>query len=136
MKEKIKKIIKSNKLLYQLILPIVKLKHKRRIRVQNYFDKIFSNVLEGEHTVTLNNIPGKFEIDARSHILKTILVFNEYEPDIVKHILENTSSSKDAINVGANIGVYTNLLATRINENLKVLAVEPTPNAFKHLKNY
>ncbi len=65
--------------------------------------------------------------------MKKILLSKDYEPEIVDLILRNIDPDKDAINVGANIGLYTNFLADKISNNSRVLAVEPTPNAFKLL---
>lgn len=84
--------------------------------------------------MTLENVPGRFAVDVRSHILRKILLEKRYEPEIVSIILKHLDPSKDAINVGANIGLYANLLASNIQSNCKVLAVEPTPSAFSFLK--
>ena len=134
MLQSIKAIIKNNKFLYSLISPVLEIKRRIDYRDQIFFDQIFSNIVEGNLIVTIDNIPGMFEIDARSHILKRVLISKEYEPEIVNLILKNINPEKDAINVGANIGLYTNLLANNIDSNCKVLAVEPTPNAYKLLK--
>lgn len=134
MKKTFKKFIKSNKVLSSVILPIFNVRSRNRNKNRIAFEKIFSNIVEGSLTVTVENIPGEFEIDARSHILKRILLKKDYEPEIVNHILTNINPTKDAINIGSNIGLFTNLLANNINNNCKVLAIEPTPNAYKYLR--
>jgi len=98
------------------------------------FHEIFSNVIEGSLVVTINNIPGEYEIDCRSHILSRILITKGYEFSIVENIKNNILLEKDAINIGANIGIFTNLLAHLINSDKKVLSIEPTPNAYKYLE--
>lgn len=128
----LKNIIKKNKSLFRILSNI---KNYKSIKQSKYYEDFFSNVLEGNVVVNLNNIPGNYEFDARSHILKRVLLEKEYEPKIVKLILENTNSSQDAINIGANIGLYSNLLAFNIDSNKKVLAIEPTPSAYKLLNN-
>jgi FkbM family methyltransferase len=135
MKQKIKEIFRKNKFIYGLLLPLYKIKRRINYRHQIFFDKLFLSIVEGNLIVNVNNIPGQFEMDARSHILKNILLSKDYEPEIVNLIQKNIDPSKDAINIGANIGLYTIFLANRINANSKVLAIEPTPNAFKFLKS-
>jgi len=134
MKNNIKMLIKKSKLLSLIFLPVIKVKKKLNDKKLKYYNYFFSNVQGGKVKVQLKNIPGQFEIDARSHILKRILLTKEYEPDITELILKNTDPTKDAINIGANIGLFTNLIANTINANCKVLAIEPTPNAFNLLK--
>ena len=134
MKHRIKELLTNNKIANSLLSPLIEIKRKISNPNVYFFNKIFSNIIEGNLIVTVDNIPGKFEIDARSHILKKVLISKEYEPEIVDLILKNVNPEKDAINVGANIGLYVNLLADNIQLNGKVLAIEPTPNAFHLLK--
>jgi FkbM family methyltransferase len=134
MKKILKSFIINNKFFYLLFLPIIKLKRFYLLRSFKNFEKLFSNVVGGSMVVTMSNISGRYEIDSRSHILERILITKAYEPDIVNLISQKTPVNKDAINVGANIGLYSNLLAELINTDKKVLAIEPTPGAFKYLE--
>ncbi len=129
---KLKKIIKKNKPLFRILSAIKNYGSNKQAR---YYDNFFSNIVEGSMVVTLENISGEYEIDSRSDILKRILIGKEYEPEVSDLILKNINPNKDAINIGANIGLYSNLLAQKLNFNNKVLAIEPTPGAFKMLKN-
>ncbi len=129
---RLKKIIKKNKPLFKVLSAM---KNYSSIKYARYYDTFFSSIVEGTIVVRLKNIEGEYEIDARSDILKRILIGKEYEPEISDLILKKINPNKDAINIGANIGLYSNLLAQSINLNNKVLAIEPTPNAFKILKN-
>lgn len=131
MKKQFKSIIKSNKFSYSIAISILKL-FKNNKQTQ-YFTNIFSNVVNGSLVLTLKNIPGEHEIGVHSHLLKRILITKEYEPDITKLIKSNINSEKDAINIGANIGLFTNLIASKINKDHKVLAIEPTEGAYKLL---
>jgi len=85
--------------------------------------------------VEIKDLPGTYEIDIRSRILRRILLEKEYEPEIVALIKQQVEAGRDAINVGANVGIFAVLLARLIKDNRKVLAVEPTPLAFGHLVN-
>lgn len=129
---------RSNKLLLVVFYPVyILLKVLNRLdnRKNIFLNTLFSNVTDGSLVVKINDIPGVFEIDARSHILKKILLNKNYESAIVSLVMKNLKTDKDAINIGANIGIYTILLANSINKDCRVLAVEPTPLAFKYLTN-
>ncbi len=134
MNKKIIKLIKKNSLLFDILRDIKNYKLNKRAK---YLENIFENVIGGSIVVKISNIPGEYEIDPRSHVLKQILLAKEkeYEPQIVELILKNIDPNKDAINIGANIGLYSNLLADNTSPESKVLAIEPTPRAFKMLKN-
>lgn len=128
--------IKKNKIARFIFFPIILLRrlhiyYKNR-RIRNY-NQLFANVKGGSVLVELKDISGCFEIDSRSHLLRRILINKSYEPHIVSLIKSNIDKEKDAINVGANVGLFANLLSDLINDNQKVLAVEPTPLAFKYL---
>ena len=133
MKQEIKNFIKRNKALNSLAQKILNALGRRD--KSDFYKNFLSNIVEGNLKVTLGNIPGVFGIDARSHILKRILLSKKYEPEIVDQIIKNIDTNKDAINVGANIGLFTNLIAFNINDKCRVLAIEPTPNAFKLLQS-
>ena len=130
MYRKLKRAIKKNKFLFSFLNNILKY---RAVKSEKNYEKIISKIIEGTVIVKAKNIPGEYEIDIRSDILKRIVLTNEYEPDITELILNNLNPNKDAINIGANIGLYANLLATNIKSKQKVLAVEPTPNAYRLL---
>lgn len=130
---KLKNTINDNRALRTIFYPLIKLRRYYYGKMGRYYDEIFSNVNGGSIIVTLSNIPGKYELDARSHVLRSILISKEYEPLIVELIKKYTDKNRDAINIGANIGLYTNLLASLIKTGKKVLSVEPTPNAFRLL---
>lgn len=128
MNRKIKKIIKGS-FLYPLLF---KIKNRKRLKAEKHYELILSNVVGGKAIVEVTNIPGIYELDLRSDILRRILVTKEYEPEITAIILDNLLSNEDAINIGANIGLFTNLLAN--NTTGKVLAIEPTTNAYNSLE--
>jgi FkbM family methyltransferase len=125
-----------NILIRILFFPILLLRRiytKCKNRQIRGYNNIFSNVKGGSLVVSLENIPGNFEIDIRSHLLQRILINKTYEPDIAALIKMKINPERDAINIGANIGLHTNLISNLINNDRKILAVEPTPLAFNYL---
>ena len=132
--KKMKDIFKNNIISKALLMPILNVKNNIKNRRQRLLDTFLSNIIEGNLIVKLKNISGKYVIDVRSHLLSRILMTKDYEPEIVDLILKNIDRSKDAINIGANIGLFTNFIANEIDSDSKVLAIEPTPIAFKLLE--
>lgn len=130
--------IKNSKIVRLLVFPAIFLRRaflKYKNRKLRFYDKLWDNVTGGSLIVNIKDIPGSIEIDYRSDLLKRVLIEKKYEPEIVSLVKENVSNSFDAINVGANIGIFTILLAQLIKKTNTVLAIEPTPIAFSYLKN-
>ncbi|MGK0448402.1 MAG: FkbM family methyltransferase [Polaribacter sp.] len=111
-----------------------KIKNHKELKLEKYYCYFQSNLIEGNIVAKIKNIPGAYEFDLRSDILTRIAITKEYEPEIVDSILKNINPKADAINIGANVGIYANLLAFNIANDNKVLAVEPTSNAYNLLK--
>jgi FkbM family methyltransferase len=131
------KFIKSNKLIYYLFFPLI---YGRSIpqKYKNYkfnklYNSLFDMVIEGSLVVNMPDFRGSFEIDYRSIILRMILKDKDYEPEHVRIIEKYINPSKDAIDVGANVGLFTILLSKIVSEKNKVLSIEPTPLALKYL---
>jgi FkbM family methyltransferase len=127
--------ILSNVRVRKFLSPIIRLKHYKQFAKDEFYNEIFTNVIKGTLIINVKNIKGAFEFDFRSDILKRILKEKEYEPSIVDEINKYLNYTKDVINVGANVGLFVNHIANNINFNQKILAIEPTPNAFKLLKS-
>jgi len=132
----IQKIVKTNGLFRFIFYPIIIIR-RGVLRIINlrYFNyrKLFSNVTEGSLVVKIEDVGGDFEIDARSEILQRILLSKGFEPETASAIKGNVNKGKDAVNIGANVGIFTVMLANLIDNDRKVLAVEPTPLAFEYL---
>jgi FkbM family methyltransferase len=81
------------------------------------------------------NVPsfgGVFQVPVASHLFPRLVETGEYEPEALAILREHESPDKDAIEVGANIGFFTCLLATYLQSG-RVLSVEPTPGAHRRL---
>lgn len=135
MLKKITTQLKANKIIRFLSWPILisrKIYINRKIEL---YKELFTNAKEGSLVVEINDFPGTYEIDIRSNILRWILLNKNYEPEIVSLVKKCLKTDKDAVNIGANVGIFTVLFASLINKDRKVLAVEPTPLAFHYLVN-
>jgi FkbM family methyltransferase len=104
------------------------------IRLSDAYDGIFNTVDSGSAVVRVPDHHGTFEIDCRSHILKQLLCEKSYEPEVVEVIAHHLDPTRDAIDVGANVGLFTVLIARSLHESRRVLAIEPTNGALEYLR--
>lgn len=137
------KKIGKNKVIRIILYPVIKIyrwnkinSHQKYLNNTNkIFDKIFSRVVPNPILVELSEFEGTFEVDIRSDIFRRIALEGSYELDLIKIMAQYLEKEKDAIDIGANIGLFSVYFAKNINENCKVLSIEPTPNAYKLLIN-
>jgi len=132
------KKLKKNKITYLLLYPFISLRRNIARRKENLIKDFLKDsadaVMGGSLIVRVPDFRGIFELDVRSHILHFILVYRDYEHDIVKLIEQYTDPEKDILDVGANIGLHSVLFTRLIKTGSKVLAIEPAPNALKYLE--
>ena len=87
-----------------------------------YYKKLMSNIVSGSVKLTIKGIPSPIEMDIRSDITQRVLLTKEYEYNTVEMIKANIPTDRDAINVGANVGIHTVLMASLCE---RVMAIEP-----------
>jgi FkbM family methyltransferase len=133
-----KNLVKKNKFLLTLLYPLLWIRRKNAIlkerRKSNFLKEIASRINGGSLILDVKDYKGTFEIDFRSDVLQRLLIYNDYEKEIVQLIEKYIDPKKDVLDVGANIGLHTVLFSKLINSDKKVLAFEPTPNALKYLR--
>jgi FkbM family methyltransferase len=95
--------------------------------------KIFKRVVAGTITFDLQEYGGKFDVGIHSDLATRIMFEGAYEPELAKLCSEMIDPGKDAIDVGANVGFYTILMASLLKSGSRVLSLEPTPKAFQLL---
>ncbi|MBN2117228.1 MAG: FkbM family methyltransferase [Anaerolineales bacterium] len=94
-----------------------------------------SDLLAGDVTIRVDEFGGVFSMSGRSSLFQRLSMYKSYEPklvDTVKHLVDR---QRDVIDVGANIGFYTVMFANLIDEERKVLAIEPVNRALQRLHN-
>jgi FkbM family methyltransferase len=131
-------LIKSNNILYFLAYPIIYIR-RLILKVQynlfdKYYNKIFSIVKEGSLVVDISDFEGLFEMDSRSNFLRLIFKYQSYEKEIVDIVRKHINPTRDVIDVGANIGLYSILFSKLIFKDHRVLCIEPSPAAIKYLR--
>jgi FkbM family methyltransferase len=126
----------ENLLLSGLISPAVAAKRYWKQREMAPKIEIYNRLCEilvTDPVIRVDEFNGEFMIDKRSALFQRILTDGYYEPALVANCLQYIDRERDVIDVGANIGFYSVLSAKRIGSNRKVLAIEPTKNAFSRL---
>ncbi len=77
---------------------------------------------------------GSFCVGTRSDLFRILASTGSHEPELLKIASAHLQPNRDAVDVGANIGLYTVHMASRLNEGQRVLAIEPTPAALRRLQ--
>jgi FkbM family methyltransferase len=76
----------------------------------------------------------EFQVDVRSHLFFRCFFKGGYEPELARVCAAHLDSRRDAVDVGANVGFYTVLMARRL-AGRRILAVEPAPSAVERLRS-
>ena len=96
-------------------------------------DALFRDVREGSLVVDVPEFGGAFEMAFQSHVFRRVLKFRSYEPDLARLVGRYLDPRRDAIDVGANVGLFAVLFAKMVVEGGRVVAIEPTPSALRYL---
>lgn len=83
--------------------------------------------------VRLDEFGGDFELDVRSDLFSRVATNGYYEPELADRCRSWADTTRDALDVGANVGFFTCMLA-RTLPSRRVLAIEPTPAALARLR--
>lgn len=92
-----------------------------------------SHMLAEDPVVHVEEFGGSFLLDARSDVLKRLLLDGAYEPRLAEVCRETVPTGRDAIDVGANAGFFSVLLATLLPDQ-RVLAAEPSQSMAGRLR--
>lgn len=88
----------------------------------------FENTLVSEVRLRVEEFDGEFLLGPKSHLLRRVLAFGAYEPELAQLFTSHIAPNRDVIDVGANVGFFTNLAARKLKTG-RVLAIEPTAAA-------
>lgn len=137
---KIKKTIKRSSVAAKVFYSAVAARNAFLNRKNTTQDPVIIDALENlcsmlheDPVLRLSDFKGIFAIDPRSHLFRTLIVKGSYESELLKSIAPYIANERDAIDVGANIGFYTVMLA-KVAKKRRVLSVEPASNALKRLR--
>ena len=77
---------------------------------------------------------GRMRLNGYDHTQAFPFVFGVWEPGVERLVRELLAPGDVAIDVGANVGYYTLLMARAVGPRGKVLAFEPSPVTFERLR--
>lgn len=106
---------------------------RRKHIIQNILLNNLSDLLQEDPVIKIDDFAGSFVLDSRSDLFRRLIINKHYESEFVHLILRYINPDRDALDIGANVGFYTIMLA-RILKQGKVISVEPTRNALKRLR--
>lgn len=90
-------------------------------------------LIVGDVLLKVSEFEGEFYIDPRSDLCIRVLGDGFFEPELVTIAIRATDPERDVIDVGANVGFYTILLAKKLRLGSRVAAFEPAMEAFGNL---
>lgn len=87
------------------------------------------------HIRCLARCEGNFllHVDTSSFLEWSIFFFGRYEPEVLHQIKKHLPTGGVALDVGANVGLLTMVMAQAAGERGRVIAVEPYPGVFRRL---
>jgi FkbM family methyltransferase len=125
---------RAAKALFHPALLIRRALAQRGIAARHRLVRTLQERLAEDPVVEVKEFQGTFLLDRRSHLFARVASEGAYEPELAAVCAANLDPTRDAIDVGANVGFYTNLMARQLRGR-RVLAIEPTPNALSRLKH-
>ncbi len=134
--QRLKELANKYPLIYAALYPAMVMREpfvKWRWRLQEEVLKNLSSVLAEDPVIRIKEFNGIFTIDSHSDLFSRVVLTLEYEPRLVDICQQYLDKDKDVIDVGANVGFYTVMLAKSLNKG-RVISIEPTPNALRRLK--
>tara|TARA_B100001057_G_scaffold251132_1_gene251339 strand:- start:450 stop:1259 length:810 start_codon:yes stop_codon:yes gene_type:complete len=110
------------------------MKTKYKILIAKIISKFLTIFISKNQTVLRNKV--KWNLDLKEAIDLSIYLFGTFERKIsnIKKLLSKKEDSLTIIDIGANIGSVSLILAKTF-ENSKIFAIEPTNYAFNKLSN-
>ena len=106
---------------------------KRRYGVGDRFfaatpacDKRLMALLRPLKSQSVVDVHGHF-LEVDQHDFLGLTINRSYEPEVTAFLKENVAAGQTAIDLGANIGYFTLLLAQLVGEDGQVVAFEPDP---------
>jgi FkbM family methyltransferase len=115
-----------------LTFPSRRYQHWRYTTSKAAFDSL-SEMLAEDPVLRVDEFQGSFRMDARSDLFSRLVVYKEYEPLLAKAAVKFADGSRDFVDIGANVGFYSVLLAQHLTSG-HGYAIEPTAKAFERLR--
>lgn len=133
----LRQIYERNKVVRWATFPMVKARRLWLMRHAQSTQEVFSRLagaLTEDPVIAVRGFPGTFAFGSRSDFFRNVVMSGGYETEWAQLCRQHVNPMRDAIDVGANIGLYSVLLASLLPSR-RVLAIEPTPAAARRLRS-
>ena len=97
------------------------------------FDDVMRLVRSESLDIQLDAFKGVFAVGTETLMIRHILKEGGYETELTELIYEKLDPSKDVVDIGANVGMFSVLFSKSIEPDKKVLCVEPSASVLKRL---
>jgi FkbM family methyltransferase len=91
-------------------------------------------MLVNDPVLRVDEFEGSFRIGVRSDLFRRLIEYKQYEPMLARLAVKHADSGRDFIDIGANVGFYSVLLARHLAGG-HGYAIEPTAQAFERLQS-
>lgn len=132
----IRHLYNRSALFRRAVFPLVKARRLWRARHAGWTRHVFTRLADAlaeDPVIKVAGFPGTYAFGSRSDSFRNVVMAGSYEADLAVLCADRVDASRDAIDVGANIGLYSVLLASLLPSR-RVLAIEPTPDAANRLR--
>ena len=131
--------LRARPIMRRLLMPGILLRRAIYVRPMQKYQlalraRLLRRVIGGTVTFDLSEFRGKFDVGIRSDVTTRVMFEGAYEREYAKRCSEVIDRERDAIDVGANVGFYTVLMASCLGAGRRVLSLEPTPKAYELLR--
>ena len=137
MSDSLRTLLRRHPALRTALAPALAARHwySRRKRAEHdVYHQRFIELLAEDPVLRVAQFEGEFAVGASSDLFRRLILHDSYENELVELAKSHLDRNRDAIDIGANIGFFSVLLAKQMApQGRRVLAVEPTPNALARL---
>jgi FkbM family methyltransferase len=113
--------------------PLVWWRRRSLLMQRELYERAVAFPAYGEVAIPVQGVEGAFLVDIRSDILRRVVFSGSYEPEAIATIRRVLPGKGDVIDIGANIGIFSVLMARAVGDR-RVLAIEPTPAVARRLQ--
>ena len=127
--------VRANRRIRRILMPVLVARRRFLLPFEKRREQMLSRVVDGNVVFHLDEFGGDYEIEVCSDIARRIILLGEYEASLAACCAELIDPRRDAIDVGANVGLFSGLMASLLDEDRRVLSIEPAYEAYNMLRS-
>jgi FkbM family methyltransferase len=128
--------LKRNPFLRLLCAPCIGMKRWALRREEARFEagfKRYMGMVQDPLVLQVPDYGGSFELGVQSNLVRMIVKEGSYEPDLLGFVRQYLNPGRDAIDIGANVGLFSVLLSHSLAPSSRLFAAEPSDAAHERL---